>query len=45
MYWSSAYIAIMMIQVSREEKRLEEDFGEAYIEYKNSTAKIIPHIW
>lgn len=39
------YIAIMMVQVSREEKRLEEDFGEAYREYKKSTKKLIPYIW
>ena len=35
-----AYVAIMMVQVSREEKRLEEDFGEAYREYKRRTKKI-----
>ena len=39
------YIAIMMVQVSREEKRLEEDFGEAYREYKKTTKKLIPYIW
>ena len=39
------YIIIMMIQVSREEKRLEEDFGDAYREYKKTTKKIIPFIW
>ncbi len=41
----AAYIAIMMVQVSREEKRLEEDFGEAYKEYKKNTRKLIPFIW
>ena len=40
-----AYVAIMMVQVSREEKRLEEDFGEAYREYKRRTKKIIPFIF
>lgn len=40
-----AYVAIMMVQVSREEKRLEEDFGEAYREYKKKTKKIIPFIF
>ena len=40
-----AYMAIMMVQVSREEKRLEEDFGEAYREYKKKTKKIIPFIF
>ena len=39
------YIAIMMVQVSREEKRLEEDFGEAYRDYKKTTKKLIPYIW
>ena len=41
----AAYIAIMMVQVSREEKRLEADFGEAYNEYKKKTKKLIPFIW
>ena len=41
----AAYIIIMMVQVSREEKRLEQDFGDAYREYKKSTKKIIPFIW
>ena len=40
-----AYIAIMMIQVSREETRLEQDFGTAYTEYKKTTKKLIPYIW
>ena len=39
------YVAIMMIQVSREEARLEADFGQAYKEYKKRTKKIIPFIW
>ncbi len=39
------YIAIMMVQVDREEKRLEADFGEDYIEYKRRTKKIIPFLW
>ena len=38
------YFAIMMVQVSREEKRLEQDFSEAYTEYKKSTKKLIPYI-
>ena len=36
---------IMMVQVSHEEKRLEEDFGEEYREYCRNTSKLIPHIW
>ena len=39
------YFAIMMVQVSREEKRLEQDFGEAYTEYKKKKKKLIPYIW
>ena len=39
------YFAIMMIQVNREEKRLEEDFGEAYREYRQKTRKLIPFLW
>ena len=40
----AVYIAIMMVQVSREEKRLEADFGDAYRDYKKRTKKIIPFI-
>ena len=39
------YAVIMMVQVNREEKRLEEDFGEEYREYKKRTKKIIPFVW
>ena len=39
------YVIIMMIQVGREEKRLEQDFGEEYKEYKQKTKKIIPFVW
>ena len=39
------YAVIMMIQVGREEKRLEEDFGDEYREYKKKTKKIIPFVW
>ncbi len=41
----AAYILIMMIQVRSEEKRLEQDFGEAYRDYKARTKKLIPFIW
>ena len=34
-----------MAQVHSEEKRLAEDFGEAYLEYKKKTKKLIPFIW
>jgi protein-S-isoprenylcysteine O-methyltransferase Ste14 len=39
------YVIIMMVQVNREEQRLERDFGEAYLEYKKKTKKIIPFLW
>lgn len=39
------FFAIMMVQVSSEEKRLEQDFGEEYREYKKRTKKLIPFIW
>ena len=39
------YFAIMMVQVNREEKRLEQDFGEAYSDYCKKTKKLIPYIW
>ena len=39
------YFAIMMVQVDREEKRLEDDFGQSYLEYKKKTKKLIPYIW
>ena len=39
------YFAVMMVQVNREEKRLEHDFGEAYKEYCKKTKKLIPYIW
>ncbi|MBR5739981.1 MAG: isoprenylcysteine carboxylmethyltransferase family protein, partial [Firmicutes bacterium] len=41
----AVYFAIMMVQVDREEKRLEADFGEEYIEYKKNTRKLIPFVW
>ena len=33
------FFAVMMVQVSSEEKRLEQDFGEEYREYKKTTKK------
>ena len=39
------FFAVMMVQVSSEEKRLEQDFGEEYREYKKTTKKLIPYIW
>ena len=40
-----AVFVLMMLQVRSEEKRLEADFGEEYLAYKNSTRKLIPFIW
>ena len=39
------FVAVMMIQVAREEKRLEQDFGDDYKEYRKRTKRIIPFIW
>lgn len=39
------YVLIMMVQVSKEEKRLEQDFGEEYRAYKKRTKKLIPFVW
>jgi len=39
------YGIIIMVQVSREEKPLEEDFADAYRAYKAKTKKLIPFIW
>ena len=39
------YFAIMMVQVNREEQRLENDFGESYRDYCKKTKKLIPFIW
>ena len=41
----AVYFAIMMVQVNREEARLEQDFGDAYKEYRRRTKKLIPFIW
>lgn len=39
------YLLVMMLQVSREEVRLERDFGEAYREYRRTTKRLIPFVW
>ena len=39
------WFAVMMVQVDREEKRLEADFGEEYLAYKRSTRKLAPFLW
>jgi len=39
------YVLIMMVQVHKEEKRLEQDFGEEYRAYKKRTKKLIPFVW
>ena len=39
------FIVVMMKQVESEEKRLERDFGEAYLAYKAETKKLIPFLW
>ena len=41
----AAYALIMSVQVHFEEKRLEKDFGEAYVRYKGKTKRLIPFVW
>ena len=41
----AAEVILLTLQVRSEEKRLEEDFGEAYKEYKKNTRKLIPFLW
>ena len=41
----AAFFLIMAVQVHKEEKRLEQDFGDAYRNYKKSTKKLIPFVW
>ena len=40
-----AYALIMSVQVFFEERRLEKDFGEAYVRYKGRTKRLIPFVW
>ena len=35
-------VILLTLQVRSEEKRLEEDFGEAYLSYKNRTGRYLP---
>ena len=37
----AAVAGLMMLQVRSEEKRLEADFGEEYLEYKKRTGRFI----
>ena len=39
------WFAVMMVQVNREEKRLESDFGEEYLTYRRRTRKLVPFLW
>ena len=41
----AAFFLVMLKQVDSEEKRLERDFGEAYLAYKAETKKLIPFLW
>lgn len=41
----AAFVLLMALQVSKEEKRLEADFGDAYRDYKTRTKKLIPFVW
>ena len=35
-------VTVMMLQVRSEEKRLEADFGQEYLDYKKRTGRFIP---
>ena len=37
----AAVAGLMMLQVRSEEKRLEADFGDEYLEYKKRTGRFI----
>ena len=37
----AAVAGLMMLQLLSEEKRLEADFGEEYLEYKKRTGRFI----
>lgn len=37
----AAVVSLMMLQVRSEEKRLEADFGQEYLDYKNKTGRFI----
>ena len=37
----SAVATMMMLQVHSEEKRLEADFGQEYLDYKKTTGRFI----
>lgn len=39
------FIGIMLIQVKHEEVRLEQEFGDAYRQYKGRTKRVIPFVW
>lgn len=39
------FALIMVLQVYFEQRRLEDDFGKDYIEYKKNTKILIPFIW
>lgn len=41
----ASFVLIMAVQVKREEKRLEHDFGDAYREYKKRTKRLLPFVW
>lgn len=41
----AVYVVVMAIQVSCEERRLRQDFGEAYAKYCRATKCLIPFVW
>ena len=38
-----AEVALLTLQVLSEEKRLEKDFGQDYLDYKKRVGRFMPH--
>jgi protein-S-isoprenylcysteine O-methyltransferase Ste14 len=41
----SALIPVFLLRIKIEERLLIEEFGDAYLTYKESTSKLIPFIY
>jgi protein-S-isoprenylcysteine O-methyltransferase Ste14 len=41
----SALIPVFLLRIKIEERLLIEEFGDAYLMYKESTSKLIPFIY
>jgi protein-S-isoprenylcysteine O-methyltransferase Ste14 len=43
--WIIIIVPLYVIRLLREEKRLEEKYGQEYLEYKKGTYRLIPFIF